>query len=188
MVLAYYGIELTEEEILNGTDVDDEGIEVVSLGTFLIKQGFKVTTHYLPAYLPPNLLTNMKLLNWMHSHLLKSDKSLPEHEGFRRRLKEIREFVKNEGKFILSPVSFNSIAEEIRQKRPVILNLDMAYLWGAKERGHGHFVVVKEIDDSMISFNDPNFSYGGEVIYPIDIVMHACYIWKASALFVQKRG
>lgn len=97
-------------------------------------------------------------------------------------------FIEAGGTVTPEPVSFAEIQRALDEKLPSILNLDVGPMWALPDKEAGHFVVPVDIrGEETIVLNDPNRKYGGVVKYPIESVIHACYIWRSSCLFIEPK-
>ena len=174
MLLKYYGIDVSYEDIKKEIKIHEIGTYAPQLGIYLIKKGFDVeiiTLH--PGLFTKKgiLLTKDQILNRFKElyGTAKLDKNKITLEYF-------IEFLEKGGKIKIKIPTKEDIIEEINQKRPVCALLTSNFLKGDKPVFNFHFNLVTGIDDKFVYVNDSLWDErGGKHKYLIDDFFYGIY-------------
>ncbi len=126
MVLAYYGIEKNEMELVKIAKTIKKGTRLLDLGIIATKLGFDVNAY---------------------SFMLK--KSTKKLNNSKRRLIELG------ANYKFKQPSMEDVIEFLKLKIPVILSVNSAILFKNNKTEAGHFIVVTGYDDEKFYYNDP---------------------------------
>jgi len=152
MLLKYYGIEKSFQNLKKEIEVDNTGTYAPQLGNYLIKNGFTVeivTLH--PALFTKNdeNLSQNQILDRFNK-LYKNHKSRQN----KKVLKHFIDFMHANGKIKVKIPNKEDITEEIKEKRPVCALMTSNFLKGKKPSFNFHFNLITGIDDEFIYAND----------------------------------
>jgi hypothetical protein len=192
MILKYYGVKKTYEELQREIKTDETGTYSPQLGSYLIGLGFDVeivTLHPKLFMLADKNLTQEEILqrfNLLHERV-KSPKDKENIEKF-------TEFMKKGGKIKVKIPMIEDVKEEIDQKRPVCALLTSNFLSGKQPIFNFHFNIITGYDDKNIYVNDPLWDErGGKKKYAIQDFFYGLYASaygdadNASLMKVKKR-
>ena len=149
MLLAYYGIKKRFSDIKKEISVDKTGTYAPQLGSYLIRQGFKVEI----ITLHPKLFT-------LKDKGMSQDKVLTRLKGLQKNTKNSQdkkvlnyfiEFMKAGGKIKVKIPDINDIKKEIRSKSPLGAVMATNFLNAAdKPRFNFHFNIITGFDTYYI--------------------------------------
>jgi hypothetical protein len=182
----YYGIKKSIKQLLKEVKLYKYGTHVPSLGLNLIENGFDVTIYskdsdvLLPSY---EKLSEKQLVSKLKTNL--KNKKLK----FKRFNKTIIKFIEAGGKFKIGVVTVDQIKNELKNKRPSILNINCRTLYSERFGMGGHFVVSSGYDKDNIFVNDPIWLKQGKGIkkYGFNEMMFSIAHRGGYVLFAKKK-
>lgn len=177
MLMKYYDIDISYDEIKKEIGVFDWGTVTPQLGLFLLRQGFHVEI----VTLHPTLFT-------AYSYF-KTPEALIEHfENLQGKLKGKYDdealkyfvlFLKAGGTLNIKLPTIDDIQEEIKAKRPLISMLTHWFLFKSTfaPRFTQHFNVITGVTKDFILVNDPDWGnpFGGKHEHLKDLYMYAIH-------------
>lgn len=174
MVLKYYGINKTIDEIKRKMKVYKKGTRATQLGTYLLENGFSVEL----ITQNPGLFTRRDRIK-PFSELRKQIREFvkqPKAKKHKKALDYYEEFFEKGGTLKVKIPDAKDIEKEINQKRPLIALMTSNFLLGKEPKFNFHYNVVTGIDGKNISANDPSSTYkGGKKKYPIEDYLYGVY-------------
>lgn len=196
MILKWYGVKISQEQIVKELPITKTGVTVNRLGQFFLRKGFDATVQFWLQGLEPH---NRGLEGSAENHSLirALQKGARQQRHFRTKIlcKEMLTFVKCGGNVCLNPPLMRDIENSLRQKQPVILNVDASFLRSKFRVQHGHYIVIKGVNNPwnsdsqvthpILTIHDP--SGNPDMFYYFDEVFYSCHVWYGCALFVKLR-
>ncbi|CAN5123266.1 hypothetical protein BH11PAT4_BH11PAT4_0540 [soil metagenome] len=177
MLLAYYGVETSREEILADIPMKEGGTVGPELGLYLLRHGFEVEIVTMHPRLF-NIASNFETREALISHL-ESLESKMKGEWNPWALSSFIQFIKEGGAITPKVPDLGDIRDEITEKRPLISLLTHWFLFdsGLPPRFTGHFNVVTGIDESFVYVNDPDWGdpFGGKHAHGTREYMYAVH-------------
>ena len=153
MILSYYGLDKSFDDLKSVINVDEIGTYAPQLGSYLIKNGLYteiITMHPKLFTFKDKGMDNKEILNHFQN-LYPNLKS----EQDKKVLEYFIEFLNNNGRINVKIPSKEDIIEEINNKRPICALLTSNFLLGDKPIFNFHFNVITGIDNEFIYVNDP---------------------------------
>lgn len=180
MITNFWKLPLDFKKIRKHLKVDKQGTYCPQLGSFLIKQGFKVkiTTFNPGLFTLKDVGKNQAAIR---QHLQKTLKTTRKRTD-QKAIKFFLQFMGNGGEIEVKIPEEADIRQELKAKSPPIAILTSNFLFAAKPRYNFHFNVVTGIDDSHVYVNDPLWDErGGKHKYKIADFLFGIYTSSAGA-------
>ena len=166
------------------------------MGQFFLRKGFDATIQFWLQGLEPQIrgleggIENLSVVYAMQRGIRQR-----RHYRTRSICKEAFTFIKRGGNVVFNPPFLADIEKSLKQKQPVILQIDSSFDQYASRTQSGHYVVVKGVNnpwsgDSQVSYpcitiHDPDM--GQDTLYSFDEILYSCHIWYGCALFVKPK-
>jgi hypothetical protein len=184
MVLEFYGRRYSLKKIIARTETSEAGTTIWRLGTFFVREGFEVKIVAWVHHAFPNRFFNLDkdearhdLMRWCRKEGLKKTSKNPR--------KDMLRFMEEGGIVVPRPVTVEDIRDDLSHGFPPILNVNAATLHRmGREKNAGHVIVPVLLSRGEMTYNDPA---KGQVECALPLVMHACYIWDSSAIFIRPK-
>ena len=173
IVLEYYGINESVEQISKNIKVYKVETYFPQKGSYLIKKGFEIeiiSFHPKIFTLRDKNLETKKVINRYKSIYKKANKN------DRITIKYFLNFLKDGGKVSVRIPDINDIKKEINQKRPLLALMTSNFIFGRKPGFNFHSNVITGIDNKYIYTNDPLWdNRGGKKKYLINDFIFGLY-------------
>jgi len=177
MILGYYGMETSREEILSEVTMQEWGTVGPQLGLYLLNHGFEVeivTMHPKLFNLFSSFAGKEELLQ--HFHKL-APKMSGDYDPIA--MDYFIKFVEAGGTVTPRVPTTQDMEEELAAGRPLISLLTHWFLFdsGLPPRFTGHFNVITGIDETHVSVNDPDWGapFSGQHQHKISDYLYAIY-------------
>lgn len=175
MILEYYGIKKSIEEIKKDVAIfKNVGTYMPQLGNYFLSQNFDVEI----VTINPHLF-NVSFKNASQKKLLTHLKKRYEVIHIKEMKKCVEFFIKfieAGGKLTVGIPNTKDIKEEIKNKRPLLVQLTSSVLSTKHISFNSHFNIITGIDAQKIHTNDPAAdSTGGRHDYVIDDYLYAIH-------------
>lgn len=174
MILKYYGIKKSIEEIKKDVEVFEGGTYMPQLGNYFLSQNFEVEIITMNPHLfnaSFKKTSQKKMLSYLQNKLEAVQK-----ENQKRCITFFIEFLQAGGKLTIAPPTTVNIKSEMKHKRPALALLTSAVLSKKAIQFNFHYNVITGIDSKHIIVNDPGAGVlGGKHTYPIDDYLYALY-------------
>ncbi len=173
MLLAYYGVNKSPEEIIKEVKIyPDWGTYMPQWGIYLINKGFQaeIITANPKMFMAEDLGKKPEQLAETLSEVFREAKN----EKDKRAISHYRDFLRKGGVINVKIPMHKDIEEEIKNKRPILVELTTNFLLGLRRGFNFHFNVITGIDEEYIYVNDP-LEDVGEQKYPIQNFMFGMY-------------
>lgn len=195
MVLKYYGVKISQQQVAREAPVTNRGITSGRLGRYFLRKGFDVSIQFWLSGLEP----------WMRGlrggiESLTVVKALGRGIGqraypdVRSKCRDMLTFVRHGGKVSFEPLFFRGLIDELCNRHPVILEIDANWFDAVERKSAGHLVVVTGFaglsrkDRTLwptVYAHDP--AARADRNYDFDELLYACHIWYGGALFIRPR-
>lgn len=186
MIYNYYGKRKSIEKIIDECDLDAGGTFPQALGNSLLKNGFEVKLYY----------PGSKFLSYNYNKMekdrliaeLRRRDAVSKDRDHKKKLRQTIGFIEAGGKLKVEVPTLKGITAEIKEKRPVILNVQPGALYkdGLIQKGYGHYVLAQGFDKNSVIINDPDNTPGIKK-YPKNDVIYALYSWGGATLFAKPK-
>ncbi len=174
MILKYYGVDKSIEDLKKEIKTFDFGTYMPQLGLYLLNNGFDVE------------IVTLNPLLFTKNFESKSDKEILEYfefiyeknkdNKFGRPLKFFLDFLKAGGKIVVKIPSFEDVKNEILEKRPLGVLLTSNFLLYDKAIFNVHFNIITGFDENYVYVNDPMWDFrGGKKKYFINDFFYGVY-------------
>ncbi len=159
MILNYYGVKKSIDDLKKEIKVYKTGTYMPQLGAYLIKNGFRAEM----IIQNPGLFT-IRHRNMSQSGLLKHVRHM--QRNVRKKedkiiLKHLVEFMESRGKVTVKIPDANDIKEGLRKKSPVLALLTSVFMTQKNPSFNFHFNVITGLDKNRIYRNDPYWDGNG---------------------------
>lgn len=175
MVLEYYGIKKTINELKKELKIHKVGTYATQLGIYLLENGFAVEI----VTQNPGLFTikDRKRTTKQLLREIKEFSKIPKNRKHKKSLDYYEKFFKKGGMLKVKIPNTEDIKKEISQGRPLIALMTTNFLYDVKKRKFNfHFNVITGIDGKYIYANDPlPDKRGGKKKYPIEDFLYGVY-------------
>lgn len=160
MVTAFFGTEISLEQLKKEIRLYDVGTYAPQLGIFLLDHGYKV-----------ELTINNPFLFTVADRAASQDKILKNIQNIAEKntepervdvLRYFIDFMKKGGKIRVAIPDRAYIQKNISSALPMIALGTTNFLTRDTPGYNFHFTVITGIDDEKITINDPGYEYGGE--------------------------
>lgn len=188
MVLAYHGRRYSVRRLAREMRVrKTRGIDRLELGVWFLENGFDVILRACFGSMPGSFVAlplervNREVLRWCGRDV--------EYPSWTRRMfrRVFPRFVERGGVFVPRPVTVDDIRESLKRKEPPIMSIAVGGIYAMRTWSMGHYVVPAAVRGDDMVINDPHRKRGGRKRYPIETLMHACYMLHGAALFVRPK-
>ncbi len=174
MILKYYGVEKSIEDLKKEIETFDFGTYMPQLGLYLLNNGFEVE------------IVTLNPLLFTKKFEGKSDKEILEYfrfiyeknkdNKFGKPLKFFLDFLKAGGKIVVKIPSFEDVKNEILERRPLGVLLTSNFLLYDKAIFNFHFNIITGFDEKYVYVNDPMWDFrGGKKKYFINDFFYGVY-------------
>lgn len=195
MVLKYYGVRISQQQVAREAPVPNQGITSGRLGRYFLRKGFGASLQFWLSGLEPRTrglrggVENPEVVKALERGI--RQQAYPDVRSICR---DMLTFVRHGGKVSFEPLFFRGLIDELCKKHPVILEIDANWFEAVERKSAGHFVVVTGFaslprgDKTLwptVYVHDPATRAGRN--YDFDELLYACHIWYGSALFVHPR-
>lgn len=172
MVLRYYGVEKTFDELKNRLTYDPAvGTSMYDNGVILLEEGFRtevVTAN--PLLFPPDIIEN---LHDEKDMLRLVQTKIEEKHEQTNILQTFETYLQKNGKVTLEIPTFTHVKQAIDEDKPVIV-LMYAQTLGSNE-GTYHFVVVTGYRDNEVFLNNPWPMSQKQGWFPVDQFLYGVH-------------
>ena len=183
MITKFWKLPFTFEQIQKNLEADKFGTYCPQLGSFLIKNGFKVTvTTFNPGLFTLNEIgaSQDKIKNHLEKISNTKSKAIAGYgiktSNDKRAVKFFLQFMKDGGVVEVKIPTEEDIREELKSKNPSIVVLTSSFLFAKNPRFNFHFNVVTGIDRKFVYVNDPLWDErGGKHKYKISDFLFGMY-------------
>jgi ABC-type bacteriocin/lantibiotic exporter with double-glycine peptidase domain len=153
MIYAYYKKNKTFEDLKKEVTIYDIGTYAPQLGSYLIKDGFKVK---ITTYHPGLVCKAFKRMSQkeIYDELLKLKDNYKDEKN-KMVIQFFLDFIKNGGEIEIKIPSKEDLIEELNNKRPIGVLMTTGVLYGNKPFFNFHFVIVTGVEDNKVIVNDP---------------------------------
>jgi|SRR3989338_8821574 len=187
MVLAYYGVNVSLKRIAGSMPMIKTGVHLSAIGTFFINNGFETLLKFWEPSLKPcwfGVEDSDASRGILRSKLF--NKTTIKNYRFR-----LLQYLDAGGKLVFSPVMASDISDELRARRPMIININNMLCGSFGGRSNrGHYIVPVHISDNdsqtsrlMMGYLDPG--YGECRFRYVEEVMFYNHIWEGGGLFIR---
>ncbi len=174
MILRYYGIKASLNELKREIQVDETGTYAPQLGRYLMHKGLQVEI----VSMHPSLFT-LKDSQRSSAHLLKRFREIRRRSKSKQNrivLGHFIAFLKQGGTIKVKIPDEKEVRQEIAQGRPIGALLTSHFLTSTKPGFNFHFNILTGIDATHIYVNDPlPGSKGGRQKYKIKDFLYGIY-------------
>lgn len=171
MVLQYYGIKRSLEELKPKLEYFPEGTTAYANGSLLLGEGLSVTAITAhPMLFPPDVAATIRTTEDLHRIINAKKES---HPKYKEVLDTFSSFLDEGGKRTIAIPSFNHIKEAIDADSPLIA-LIYGQAMGSSE-GDFHFVVVSGYDEGKVHITNPAPKSVHQGWFPVDQFLYALH-------------